>query len=111
MRRLRKNNTMYGRQAEELYKEKAFLLVSPDGIRCARCGCTDLRFLELNHKNGDGADLRRNGERMGRPLYRKVIVGKRKVDDLEILCRPCNHIHYLETKFKEKIPLRVVWEP
>jgi hypothetical protein len=34
---------------------------------------------------------------------------ERDTADLELLCRPCNAIHYLESKYGP-LPLRVVWE-
>ena len=72
-------------------------------LKCVRCGCDDLRFLEINHKNG------KDPTGGGTSLYYDVAACRRKTDDLELLCRPCNHIHYLEMKFGEKIPLRVIY--
>ena len=45
----------------------------------------------------------------GTQLYHDIASGKRKTDDLELLCKPCNAIHYLELKFG-KLPMRVIWE-
>ncbi len=81
---------------------KGLTLIDPS-LKCVRCGCNDVRFLEINHKNGDGA-----GEHQDH-IDREVASGRRKTDDLELLCRPCNHIHYLETKFGETIPLKVAF--
>lgn len=72
-------------------------------LKCTRCGCADVRFLEINHKNGDGSK-----EPRGNRLFKSILETNRK--DLELLCRPCNHIHFLEMRFGEKIPLRVVYE-
>lgn len=80
-------------------------------IICVRCGCTDIRFLEINHKYGGGGREAKLGLSMGTQFYNKILTGKRKTDDLELLCRPCNHIHYLEWKYGEKIPLKVKWNP
>jgi hypothetical protein len=33
----------------------------------------------------------------------------RDVDDLELLCRPCNAVHYLEMRHGP-LPFRIVWE-
>jgi hypothetical protein len=37
-------------------------------------------------------------------------VGKRTTEDLELLCRPCNALHWLEMKYGP-LPMRVVWTP
>jgi len=90
-------------------KIKAFLIIQ-DEIKCVRCGCLDIRFLEINHKIGGGNKEAKKKGGAGQIIIQDIISGRRKTDDLELLCRPCNHIHYLELKFKEKIPLKVVWE-
>lgn len=41
-------------------------------------------------------------------FYREIAKLRRAVDDLELLCRPCNAIHYLELKHGP-LPFRVVW--
>ena len=77
--------------------------------QCVRCGCDDIRLLEINYKNGGGYIKQRTEVAQGSPLYHKIIKKQRKTDDLELLCRPCNAIHYLETKYAQKLPLNVVW--
>jgi len=64
-------------------------------ISCVRCGCTDDRFLQINHKEGGGGkELRRmNG---GDRMINEILAGRRKVDDLELTCAPCNAIHHFE---------------
>lgn len=74
-------------------------------LKCIRCGCNDIRFLEINHKNGISHEERKESKHIGKA----IVKGWRKTSDLEILCRPCNHIHYLEMKFGF-VPLKVVWE-
>ena len=72
--------------------------------QCVRCGCDDMRLLEINHKNGGGTKENKGG--MNRFL--DIVAERRSVDDLEILCRPCNAIHFLELKFGP-LPMKVVW--
>lgn len=36
-------------------------------------------------------------------------MGRRKIDDLNILCRVCNALHYLQLKYGN-IPMRVLWK-
>ena len=96
------------KEKRELYqseKMRAWKMIQ-DKIECIRCGCNDIRFLEINHINGGGgkeAKIRRFG------IVKSILLHERDTDDLELLCRPCNHIHYLELKFGEKIPLKVVF--
>lgn len=77
-------------------------------MKCVRCGCDDYRFLEINHKNGIKTNEDRKMRNSSHIFYRNIIKGERKTDDLELLCRPCNHIHYLESKFG-KVNLKVIW--
>jgi len=43
-------------------------------------------------------------------FYFDIASGKRKTDDLELLCKPCNAIHCLELKHGP-LPMKVVWNP
>lgn len=61
------------------------------GGKCRKCGNADPRVLQVNHINS------RNGEReKGYCLYLKILSGKRKTDDLELLCANCNIIYEYE---------------
>lgn len=85
-------------------RRRALMLVGDGAIACVRCGCDRPELLEINHKNGGGRkDL------VGKWFYRAIVKLERKTDDLELLCRPCNAIHYLESKYGP-LPLKVVWE-
>jgi hypothetical protein len=74
---------------------------------CIRCGCDDPRFLEINHKNGGGSKETR-GTSKRQKFETAILSGARPIDDLEILCRACNAIHFLELKFGT-IPMQVIW--
>jgi hypothetical protein len=63
-------------------------------------------MLEINHKNGGGAREVKQGNRFNCD----IISGRRSIDDLEILCKPCNAVHYLELKYGP-LPFCVKWEP
>ncbi len=76
-------------------------------IVCIACGCNDIRLLEINHKNGGGT---KENKRIGSMrLYYDILYEKRTVKDLEILCRVCNSLHYLELKFG-KLPFKIIWK-
>ena len=78
-------------------------------LLCAKCGCDDTDFLEINHKNGGGSK-----EAKLRPRYTsmpdRVLYGGRSPSDLEILCRPCNSLDHLQRRFPNKnMYPTVVW--
>ena len=91
-----------------LLKKRVFFRISGTIYPCcARCGCDDVRLLEINHKLGGGNKEYQKGKYSGK-FYHDVATGKRLTDDLEILCKPCNGIHHLEIRFG-KLPIKVVW--
>jgi len=65
------------------------------GAICKRCGCTEVTFLEINHKNGGGCKEYRA---IGNHLLGIILRGERTTEDLEVLCRVCNALDYLEQK-------------
>jgi len=74
-----------------------------------RCPCDDPRVLEINHKNGGGdAEARELGR--GNRLYADIVAGRRSIEDLEVLCRPHNHVHFLELRYPDlRGRFRVGW--
>jgi len=87
-------------------KIKALKIVGDS--KCARCGCDEIDFLEFNHKNGDGCkDWKKSG---GKAMMDRILTQKRKTDDLEILCRVCNALEFLERKnSKSAQNYRILW--
>lgn len=76
-------------------------------IECVRCGCNRVDVIEINHINGGGG--REKAERAYALLLGDIIAGRRTVDDLELLCKPCNAIHCLEMKYG-KMPFILKWD-
>lgn len=78
------------------------------GCYCAACGCDEIDFLEINHINGGGCvEIREQGNRM----IDNVLSGKRSPVGLNVLCRVCNALDYLERKAPEASGQFVVrWE-
>ena len=77
---------------------------------CNRCGCDDFRCLEINHINGGGCKEFREREILGgSKFYRLILTGQRKIEDLNILCRPCNNLEHLERRFGQ-LPFKIIWE-
>lgn len=69
-------------------------LVNPR-LECANCGCDIVELLEFNHINGGGYNEIR---KLGKHIPREILAGRRAVDDLNLLCHVCNHLHYVEMK-------------
>jgi hypothetical protein len=105
---VRENRRERGRRYTVLLRKRVFFRIS-GGIcpRCVRCGCDDPRLLEINHKNGGGNKEMQHGRKSHR-FYLDIANGTRQVDDLELLCKPCNAIHALELRYG-KLPMRVIW--
>lgn len=75
-------------------------------LECNRCGCNIIECLEINHKNGDGAQDRRQIQH----IAHAIVKGTRTTKDLEILCRPCNAIDHLERQAGHILPMRVIFK-
>lgn len=73
---------------------------------CVGCGCDDIRLLQINHINGGGSQEQKE---VGSNFYARIVNGSRTVDGLNILCRPCDGVHYLRMKYGN-IPIKVVWK-
>lgn len=102
----RRHRPGYATEKDREYRQRAVLLVGGGVVSCVRCGCDRPELLEINHINGGGGkELKRSGHK----FYRDIALLKRATDDLELLCRPCNSVHYLELKHGD-LPFRVVWE-
>jgi hypothetical protein len=74
---------------------------------CVNCGCDDIRMLEINHINGGGYQDTKGCR--GSRFYQKIKQGKRKTDDLNVLCRICNAWHALELRFG-KLPFKITYD-
>jgi 5-methylcytosine-specific restriction endonuclease McrA len=64
------------------------------GGKCIYCGCDIQEALEINHINGGGHQEKKYIESGPKSIYYDIIGDKR--NDLEIACRVCNSVHYLE---------------
>lgn len=90
---------------ERTYRRRAKLLVGRGALICVRCGCDRPDLLEINHKNGGGG---KEFKALGNKFYRTIAKMQRSVDDLELLCKPCNAVHALELKYGP-LPFKIVW--
>lgn len=81
------------------------MIVGHKELCCENCGCNSLGILEINHKNGGGY---REGYTS---FYHAIVTGERKTDDLNLLCRVCNALHFVELrhpKMKGRFVVRFV---
>lgn len=56
---------------------------------CVWCAEDDIAVLQLDHVRSDGARDRKPGE-AGLKIYYDVVLGRRPVDDLQVMCANCN---------------------
>ena len=59
------------------------------GGRCAKCGFTDIRALQIDHVDGGGNQLRKTTSYVS--MYRDIIAGTCKYP-VQLLCANCNWI-------------------
>ena len=87
------------RRRENNLREKALEIVGRGKLECINCGCNKIKILEINHKNGGGSEEVKKYYKGRYTFYSAIISGKRSIEDVEILCKPCNQIHYVGFKF------------
>ena len=78
-------------QIYEYYKSLRPKALEVLGGKCAMCGFSDTRALQIDHINNDGYIERGGGhEKDDAKIFRKIIRGD--VDNYQILCANCNMI-------------------
>ena len=110
-----KNTTRIKEYLKEYYvkiKLKVFARIDP-AMKCAICGCDDIRLLEINHIKGGGKKeqqiFKEDNHRSSQNIIMLIHKGKRGTEDLNLLCRVCNSIDHLERVYGHT-GLRVVWD-
>lgn len=78
------------------YRRKLKLrLVALLGGKCAGCGETDPRLLQVNHKNGGGKqEYDRYNDSW--KFYLDIVFGRRSIADLDLRCANCNILYEYE---------------
>ena len=97
-----------GKICRERVKKVVFNIISNNNPVCANCGCDDLRLLEINHIKGGGNKELKKGKNTNVFMW-NIYMGRRKTNDLNLLCRVCNALHYLELKYG-KTGHRVIYQ-
>jgi len=102
----------YYKQYYEKIRLEVLAKVNP-ALKCARCGCDDTRFLEVNHIKGGGNKERlsyKNGKHdVSHNMILLIHNDKRGLEDLNLLCRPCNSLDHLERVYGHT-GFRIVWD-
>jgi hypothetical protein len=93
------------RDAARVYERKLRLAVmhmiaKGEVIQCHSCGCNFYPILEINHKSGGGTY--ETVKRGITGFYSDIVKGKRSVDDLEITCKICNALHFINLKYPDE---------
>jgi 5-methylcytosine-specific restriction endonuclease McrA len=81
------------RKYNNSFRLRVLKIIAKNDIKCANCGITDVRILDINHINGGGAKETKHNNRQ---FYYDIIKGRRQTDDLNLLCKNCNFLHYLK---------------
>jgi predicted RNA-binding Zn-ribbon protein involved in translation (DUF1610 family) len=101
-KKMQEYDTTHKRERGKLMRERVrkvvLNVVSNNNPVCENCGCDDVRLLEVNHKNGGGNKELKFGKNTNAFAW-DIYMGRRKTDDLNLLCRVCNALHYLELKY------------
>ena len=96
-KKFKEQQTMYSKK----WHREALEKISKDKgieVKC-KCGCSNVEFLEIDHINNDGSIERE--KLSGQSFHLAIIKGKRKTDDLTILCKVCNFAKYCSMKIKK----------
>lgn len=72
--------------------------------KCTRCGCNYYGILEFNHINGGGSKEHKQNH-FNISFFKSILTGR---EDVNILCRVCNALDYLERKFGN-LPFSIKW--
>lgn len=96
------------RTHQSIRKKAMYKIAGNEHPICDNCRCDDIRLIEINHKNGDGA--RDTRSKYHQKFLYDIITGRRKTDDLDLRCRVRNALHYIESKYG-KLPFKVAYEP
>jgi hypothetical protein len=78
------------RKPSTRYKRVRLRALNLLGGRCVHCGRDDLRILEIHHKEGGGRRERRLLG--GDGFYYGILMKRRRIDNLEVCCRPCHAV-------------------
>lgn len=80
---------------QEIRWRKKLEVIELLGGKCVNCGVSDVRILQVNHMNGDGAAERKTHFSHYK-FINDILSGERSTSDLELRCANCNILHEFE---------------
>lgn len=89
-----------GKATRERVRAVVLNVVSNNNPVCENCWCDDVRLLEVNHKNGWGNKELKSWKNTNKFAW-DIYMWRRTTEDLNLLCRVCNALHYLQLKYGE----------
>jgi hypothetical protein len=94
-------------KCQDKQRVKLMEMINGGIARCKYCGCDELRFLEFNHING-GGNIQYKKYKL--TFQRQIVLGLIDIKELEITCRVCNHLKFLETKNPDQAKrFKITW--
>lgn len=106
-KKYRKSHPEKDQEYRKNLRLRALKKISPI-MACCACGCDKYDLLEINHKNCGGSVEIKKVYGNNQNFYLAIANGKRAIDDLNLLCRMCNILHYLEV-VHGKLPYELKW--
>ena len=94
----RKLGALNARKTYWKVRKKTILIL---GGKCVKCGETDWRVLQINHKNGGGAKEFRDTH--PQIFYLRIVQGLRSTEDLELRCANDNIRYEFEVGRRQPI--------
>lgn len=96
----------YGRQYFRRVRLAALKIVGRGKPQCQNCGCEEWCLLEINHMRGGG---KIEYEKRGPRFYLDIVKRRRTIVDLNVLCKLCNILHYLNRRYG-KLPYKISFD-
>lgn len=84
------NKNDYHLNKKARYWKQKIELLRELGNKCKNCGETDIRVLDINHKN---RELKKRPKKLHYTWQRRLKEWKQNKENLEILCANCHRIH------------------
>jgi hypothetical protein len=85
---------------------RAMKIIGKGVVKCSRCGCDNVDLVEINHKKGGGK--KELGRKNSVLFYFDIIYRRRKINDLNLLCKVCNWAHYVKLRYGERYKIEYV---
>ena len=89
--RLRDKISRYNRDSNQQLKALLVAHYSKDTNRCACCGESEIRFLTIDHINGNGSEHRKSAGCWTGSIFYRWLIKAGMPDGYQVLCYNCNN--------------------